>query len=75
MCVSAGLGTFDIAAFKVELSNPLGGAILGTRTECRVIITPNARAHSAAPDRVSADTSRCVHVCVRQQPALCFAVS
>uniref|UniRef100_A0A7S0WQC5 Calx-beta domain-containing protein n=1 Tax=Chlamydomonas leiostraca TaxID=1034604 RepID=A0A7S0WQC5_9CHLO len=41
-------GKAGMAAFKVELTNPLGGAVLGSRTECRVIITPSARPHTSA---------------------------
>ena len=30
-------------AFRLMLSNPVGGVILGTRAECRVLIVPGSK--------------------------------
>jgi hypothetical protein len=34
------------AVFKLCLTNPLGGAVLGRRTECRIIIVPGSKLQS-----------------------------
>lgn len=36
--------------FKLVLSNPLGGAVLGQRTECRVIIMPGSKVRGRERD-------------------------
>ena len=46
-CILLPPGSIDLhigmLAFRLMLSNPVGGVILGTRAECRVLIVPGSK--------------------------------
>ncbi|GFH29452.1 uncharacterized protein HaLaN_28107 [Haematococcus lacustris] len=44
-------GAVTTCVFKLVLANPMGGAVLGRRTECRVIILPGSKLAPTTPVR------------------------
>ncbi|KAL6754724.1 hypothetical protein V8C86DRAFT_2692885 [Haematococcus lacustris] len=49
-------GAVTTCVFKLVLANPMGGAVLGRRTECRVIILPGSKLAPTTPDSASQRT-------------------